>query len=443
MEKIKDIRIDEIYPHPDNPRKNIGDIDELADSIKKNGVMQNMTVISGHEVEPGMWSKEGYTLLIGHRRCAAAKEAGLKSVPCRVVDGLSRNEQVSIMLTENMQRSDLTVLEQAEGFQMMLDLGDTEQDIAEKTGFSRTTVRHRLELNKLDKSILKNKTEDLHQLTITDLLQLEKIESKKERNRILKESNSSEQIQFKVNSYLERKRKDEKAAVIKEHLHAHGVKEAPENFNRWNGKWQLEKTISLEEKASDKPTIPKGENLIVVQSYAGLDILKKIEKKKKQVPESEKIRQENSKKIKELRNELHREINIFLKTSNSRMDKSLDYLWKIQIELDSWIRKGYIANEMFDVDIYEWRRNLNEYQIDDLNTTPIPYQMAFILNYEFGQKDLADYYLVPKKEIIEKLKDFISILEMYGFDIENKEIKQILDYTSPYFKKEKEDDTNE
>ena len=179
MEKIKDIRIEEIYSHPDNPRKNIGDIDELADSIKKNGVMQNMTVIPGHEVEPGMWSKEGYTLLIGHRRCAAAKQAGLKSVPCRVVDGLSRNEQVSIMLTENMQRSDLTVLEQAEGFQMMLDLGDTEQDIAEKTGFSRTTVRHRLELNKLDKSVLKNKTEDLHQLTITDLLQLEKIESKK------------------------------------------------------------------------------------------------------------------------------------------------------------------------------------------------------------------------------------------------------------------------
>ena len=54
------------------------------------------------------------------------------------------------MLLENIQREDLTIQEQAQGFQMMLDLGDTEDQIAEKTGFSKSTVRHRLNIAKLD-----------------------------------------------------------------------------------------------------------------------------------------------------------------------------------------------------------------------------------------------------------------------------------------------------
>lgn len=86
-----------------------------------------MTVIPGH------WTDNDYTLIIGHRRCAAAKEAGVKEVPCRVVEGFGRKEQISIMLEENMQRSDLTAVEQAEDFQMMLDLGETAESIAEKT----------------------------------------------------------------------------------------------------------------------------------------------------------------------------------------------------------------------------------------------------------------------------------------------------------------------
>lgn len=80
--------------------------------------------------------------------------------PCRIVQDMSYKDQVGTMLEENMQRIDLTVLEQAEGFQMMLDLGDTEEQIAEKTGFSRTTVRRRLEIAKLDPELVKEKTDE-------------------------------------------------------------------------------------------------------------------------------------------------------------------------------------------------------------------------------------------------------------------------------------------
>ena len=57
------------------------------------------------------------------------------------------------MLEENIQREDLTVWEQAQGFQMMLDLGETEDTIADKTGFSKTTIKHRLNIAKLDQEI--------------------------------------------------------------------------------------------------------------------------------------------------------------------------------------------------------------------------------------------------------------------------------------------------
>lgn len=139
------LHVSDIDPHPDNPRKDLGDLEELKESIKKNGIMQNLTVVPVDEENPVK-----YVCLIGHRRLAAAKAAGLYQVPARIVFGLSHKDQVGIMLEENMQRNDLTIVEQAQGFQMMLDLGETEETIAEKTGFSRTTVRHRLQLAKLD-----------------------------------------------------------------------------------------------------------------------------------------------------------------------------------------------------------------------------------------------------------------------------------------------------
>ena len=99
MKYIDNLRIELLTPHPDNPRKDLGDLTELAASIKENGVLQNLTVVP-HE--------DGYRVIIGHRRLEAAKLAGLTEVPCVIVD-MSPKEQVQTMLLENMQRADLTV----------------------------------------------------------------------------------------------------------------------------------------------------------------------------------------------------------------------------------------------------------------------------------------------------------------------------------------------
>lgn len=170
------IGLEHIHPHPDNPRKDLGDLTELAESIKKNGIMQNLTVIP-KEGEPGE-----YITIIGHRRSAAAKLAGVTEAPCRVVEDMTDKEQMSTMLEENMQRNDLTIWEQAQGFQMMLDLGETEDTIAEKTGFSKKTIRHRLNIAKLDsKTLMEKERQDGYQLSLTDLYELEKIKDVKTR----------------------------------------------------------------------------------------------------------------------------------------------------------------------------------------------------------------------------------------------------------------------
>ena len=68
--------VDSLFPHPDNPRKDVGDVTELAESIKANGILQNLTVV------PSPTFRGQYIVIIGHRRLAASKVAGLETVPC-------------------------------------------------------------------------------------------------------------------------------------------------------------------------------------------------------------------------------------------------------------------------------------------------------------------------------------------------------------------------
>lgn len=96
---------------------------------------------------------------------------------------MSEREQLSTMLTENMQRSDLTVYEQAQGFQMMLDMGDTVEDIAEKSGFSVTTVRRRVKLLELDKDKFKKSEE--RGVSLFEYMELEKLKSPERKNEML------------------------------------------------------------------------------------------------------------------------------------------------------------------------------------------------------------------------------------------------------------------
>ena len=130
-----------------------------------------------------------------------------------MVASMDPKEQLSTMLMENMQRTDLTVYEQAQGFQMMMDLGLTEEQIGEMTGFSRTTVRRRVKMAELDQEALAKYGT---QLTMDDLDKLAKVQDIKKRNELLKEAGSGN-FKWKVdNALTEQTRKEnyEKAKAV-------------------------------------------------------------------------------------------------------------------------------------------------------------------------------------------------------------------------------------
>lgn len=162
--------------HPDNPRRSVGDVTELAASIRAEGIQQPLTVIGHVAGEPGR-----YTAVIGHRRLEAAKAAGLTEVPVFVRE-MDRREQLRTMMTENTQREDLTPLEEADGFQqIMLELPEqTAAAVARETGFSETTVRRRMRLLELPREAVEKAQEA--GVTMADYEELNKIKDPQRRS---------------------------------------------------------------------------------------------------------------------------------------------------------------------------------------------------------------------------------------------------------------------
>lgn len=157
--QIKLINTSLIDPHPDNPRKNIGDVTDLAASIKANGLLSPLSVVP---------NGERYRVIAGHRRLAACKQAGTGAVPCFVLD-LDPLQQLEAMVTENCQREQLTVLEEADAIQGMLDLGATTAGVAHRLGRSADYVRDRAKVAGI-KTEVRATRDDFGQISIGQLV---------------------------------------------------------------------------------------------------------------------------------------------------------------------------------------------------------------------------------------------------------------------------------
>lgn len=141
------VPLTKLHDHPSNPRKDLGDLAELADSIRVHGILEPL-IVGPHP--------KGYVLIAGHRRRAAAKLAGQKTVPCIVRADLDDDaSQLSAMLVENLQRSDLTPVEEAHAYEQMLAFPEWNVGrIAKATGRAERTVKLRLGLARLPEKVL-------------------------------------------------------------------------------------------------------------------------------------------------------------------------------------------------------------------------------------------------------------------------------------------------
>jgi len=125
------------------PRRRFEDeqLAELAQSIKESGILQPV-LVTRHG--------DGYRIIAGERRVRAAKLAGLKKIPVVVREGVEDRERLLLALVENVQRRDLTPLEEAAAFQQLREeFGMTQEEVAEKVGKDRATVANTIRLLRL------------------------------------------------------------------------------------------------------------------------------------------------------------------------------------------------------------------------------------------------------------------------------------------------------
>lgn len=176
----KYIDIKKLRQHPKNVRKSYDGIEELAASVRENGILQNLTVV------PDPATDGYYLVVIGNRRLLAAREAGLDKVPCRVEENMGEGEQIATMLLENMQRKNLNLIEESKGVQMTLDLGFDIDELSKKTGLSKKSLKERKKIADLDLDYSEVPEETMKQITIADMEKLAGVRDEEARQEILK-----------------------------------------------------------------------------------------------------------------------------------------------------------------------------------------------------------------------------------------------------------------
>ncbi|MGB7726982.1 MAG: ParB/RepB/Spo0J family partition protein [Candidatus Acidiferrum sp.] len=171
------IPVDQIRPNPDQPRKALGDLRELTDSIREKGVLEPLLVRF-------MPREDCYYIISGERRYHASRAAGLREVPAieKMADDA---ETLEIALIENIQRKDLTPFEEADGLQRLAQQFDyTHDDVAKKIGRARSSVSETLMLRMIPESI-RRKCVEHGVLSKSVLLQIAKQPTEKKMQEML------------------------------------------------------------------------------------------------------------------------------------------------------------------------------------------------------------------------------------------------------------------
>jgi ParB family chromosome partitioning protein len=145
---LAEIPLDRLRPNPEQPRKHFAEdgIAELADSVLRHGVLQPLLVSEDGD--------GGYLVIAGERRWRAARAAGLKTVPAVIRERLGARDELALALVENLQRRDLSALEEARAFEhLRSEHGLSQLEIANQVGIDRSTVANALRLLRLPEKI--------------------------------------------------------------------------------------------------------------------------------------------------------------------------------------------------------------------------------------------------------------------------------------------------
>lgn len=130
--ELREVPTDEVHPDPDQPRKDLGDLEELKRSIESNGILQPIIVTPRAE--------GGYQVLAGERRTQAAKALGRPTVPV-IIRSIEDHKRLELQLIENLQRKDLNPFEEADSYRRLMEQhGITQEKLADDLGRSQQAI---------------------------------------------------------------------------------------------------------------------------------------------------------------------------------------------------------------------------------------------------------------------------------------------------------------
>lgn len=140
---MEQIKINKIFPNPNQPRKQFDPLklQELSNSIKENGLMEPIILVR---------RRDAYMIVAGERRFRACQMVGLKNIPAHIIKA-NKRKIAELALLENLQREDLNIIEEANGYMQLMEMGMTTKQVAKKMGFKQTwRIQERLNILKLD-----------------------------------------------------------------------------------------------------------------------------------------------------------------------------------------------------------------------------------------------------------------------------------------------------
>lgn len=255
QDKIYYINVDDILPNRFQPRIHFDEkeLNELASSILKYGIIQPIVLRK---------INDKYEIIAGERRYKAACLAGLKTIPA-IINNTDDNTSAEIALLENLQRKNLTVIEEAQSYKKLMDRGFTQEDIANKLGVSQSSIANKLRLLVLPKEVkdalLYNQISERH---ARSLLSLNNEDLQKSLlNKIINERLTVKQTE------------DEISMLLMKNLHKKDDNRIPENIQRFLNpepvkveekpkqeideilSFSIPNVVNIESKKEDKPII--------------------------------------------------------------------------------------------------------------------------------------------------------------------------------------------
>ena len=468
-----EIPISDLRENPRNPRKDMGDLTELTNSVKSNGIRQNLIVTpilddDGEETDT-------YRIIAGHRRFAAAKKANLITVPCSIARDMDEADEMMAMLEENMQRSNLTYMEEAQGVQMCLDLGIPMEKIERRTGLSEQTLKHRAEIAKLTPEIVEEKSEAF-QLNLKALYSLEKIKDPKKRDEVLKKAGGNDNLVFLADQAAKDEVYAERRDAIVEYLEHEGMFKAPKDANQWGSEWlglgsidysqpdcgktARENVERIKEEMEIDPMSNDTEVVYFLPNYGTIIYIKK--KKEYEVDDEDETGTEGTepveskvqkrKRIRESLDDIWRDVPkgirefardiIEGKYTCSKLPFAGEALQRVTERAWKWLLKEQVflddeavtsiwfeEPDLVDPDDEEEVKRIQ----DRCKDMSMPMQLVAIAAGCANRNKPFDYNGSYATESAEHIRDLIQIFKEFGYSLFNKEAREVLDGTHPIY----------